>query len=149
MKTPLLYLIGGVIVAGAAVMYWKAQQPAGHVMTPQNTAQTTEGAPLAEVTVPAEFSSSAKIGEQVFNGKCASCHGVNAAGQNGIAPPLIHKIYEPNHHGDMAFLLAAQNGVRAHHWRFGDMPPVEGVTQGDIKSVVTYIRELQRENGIM
>lgn len=145
MKTPLLYLIGGVIVAGAAVMYWKAQQPAGHTMA----AQYTEGAPLADVFVPTELSSPAKFGEQVYNEKCASCHGVNAAGQNGIAPPLIHKIYEPNHHGDMAFLLATQNGVRAHHWRFGDMPPVEGVTQADIKSIVTYIRELQRENGIM
>ena len=79
---------------------------------------------------------------------CAACHGANAAGQNGVAPPLVHKIYEPSHHGDAAFLLAAKQGVRAHHWKFGNMPPVEGVTPGDVKMVVAYVRELQRANGI-
>ena len=47
----------------------------------------------------------------------------NAAGQNGVAPPLVHKLYEPGHHSDMAFIMAAKNGVRSHHWRFGNMPP--------------------------
>ncbi|HBM41471.1 MAG TPA: cytochrome C, partial [Sulfitobacter sp.] len=49
---------------------------------------------------------------------------------------------------DAAFLLAAKQGVRAHHWKFGNMPPVEGVTPGDVKMVVAYVRELQRANGI-
>ena len=66
----------------------------------------------------------------------------------GVAPPLVHVIYEPSHHGDRAFLLAAQNGVRGHHWPFGNMPPVEGITQADVMDIVAYIRRLQRENGI-
>ena len=48
----------------------------------------------------------------------------------------------------MAFILAAKNGVRAHHWRFGNMPAVEGLTDGDVKMIARYIRELQKENGI-
>ena len=48
----------------------------------------------------------------------------------------------------MAFVLAAKNGVRAHHWDFGNMPAVEGVTQADVLNVVAYIRRLQQENGI-
>jgi hypothetical protein len=48
----------------------------------------------------------------------------------------------------MAFVLAAQNGVRAHHWTFGDMPAVKGVTQADVLDVIAYVRALQRENGI-
>jgi cytochrome c553 len=84
----------------------------------------------------------------VFNVACAECHGTNAAGQNGIAPPLVHITYEPGHHGDASFLLAVRNGVRAHHWKFGNMPAVEGLTDGDVKMVVAYIRELQRANGI-
>jgi hypothetical protein len=28
------------------------------------------------------------------------------------------------------------------------MPPVEGLTDGDLKMVVAYVRELQRANGI-
>jgi len=66
----------------------------------------------------------------------------------GVAPPLVHKIYEPNHHGDMAFLMAARNGVRAHHWKFGNMPPVEGITDAEVITIVAYVRALQRANGI-
>ena len=43
---------------------------------------------------------------------------------------------------------AVARGVRAHHWRFGDMPRVEGLTRGDVAAIVAYVRELQRANGI-
>ncbi len=107
-----------------------------------------QGDPIADVTLPAELSADAKIGKRIFEARCAVCHGENAAGQNGIAPPLIHRFYRPGHHGDMAFVRAARNGVQAHHWRFGNMPPVKDITDGEVKMVVRYIRELQRANGI-
>ena len=72
----------------------------------------------------------------------------NASGIEGKGPPLVHKYYHPGHHGDAAFFQAARNGVRSHHWRFGDMPPVKGLTDADIKAIVRYVRELQKENGI-
>ena len=103
---------------------------------------------MVDVTVPETLSANAEIGKVAFEAKCAVCHGANAAGQDGVAPPLVHKIYELSHHGDAAFLLAAKNGVRAHHWHFGNMPPVEGVTDGDVKMIIAYVRELQRANGI-
>ena len=106
------------------------------------------GAAMVQVVLPETLSANAKIGQVAFEAKCALCHGANAAGQDGVAPPLVHKIYEPSHHGDAAFLLAAKNGVRAHHWRFGNMPAVDGVTDGDVKMIVAYVRELQRANGI-
>lgn len=99
------------------------------------------------VAVPATFSDTAKIGERAFNAVCAACHGVNAAGTDA-GPPLVHRIYEPSHHGDAAFESAVANGVRAHHWRFGDMPPQPALTKADLRSVIAYVRELQRENGI-
>lgn len=105
------------------------------------------GPALVQVKVPA-LEGDAKSGEALFNKNCASCHGTNAAGQDGVAPPLIHIIYEPNHHGDASFQMAAKNGVRAHHWRFGDMPPVEGIAESEVKKIVTYVRTLQRANGI-
>ncbi|MGR3582900.1 MAG: c-type cytochrome, partial [Pseudooceanicola nanhaiensis] len=43
---------------------------------------------------------------------------------------------------------AVQNGVRAHHWKFGDMPPQTGLTPSDVANIVAYVRELQRANGI-
>ncbi len=105
------------------------------------------GAPLANVVVP-PLTGAAKLGEVAFNENCAACHGKNAAGQQGVAPPLVHQIYRPSHHGDVAFLMAAQNGVRSHHWTFGDMPPVKGVTRDDVVNIVAYIRALQQANGI-
>lgn len=129
----------------AALGYWVflgSQNPEAEVAT------TITGGPLVDVFVPSTFTANAQIGEQVYTSVCADCHGSNAAGQDGVAPPLVHIIYEPSHHGDEAFQRAAANGVQAHHWPFGNMPAVSGLTRGDVAMVVAYIRELQQANGI-
>ena len=102
---------------------------------------------VAVVELPASFSPEASMGGKIFAENCASCHGVNAAGGTGNGPPLVHKIYEPSHHGDGAFYNAVANGVQAHHWGFGNMPAQE-VSQSDVSLIVAYVRELQRANGI-
>ena len=107
-----------------------------------------EGAPLVAVALPSSLSEQAQIGERIFEANCATCHGINAVGRNGIAPPLVHIIYEPSHHGDEAFQRAVAQGVRGHHWPFGNMAPVPGLTRADVDMVVSYVRELQRANGI-
>ena len=100
------------------------------------------------VLLPDTLSKNAQIGKLAFEAKCTSCHGTNAAGRDGVAPPLVHIIYESNHHGDESFQRAVAMGVQAHHWSFGNMPAVEGLTRGDVMMIIKYIRELQRENGI-
>ena len=99
------------------------------------------------VVVP-NLSENARAGEQVFNANCALCHGPNASG-TGLGPPLVHKIYEPGHHQDFTIQSAVRNGVPAHHWPFGNMPPVPAVSDEDIPNIICYIRELQRANGII
>ena len=99
-----------------------------------------------EINFP-EFSEEAREGGAVFMGKCASCHGPFAQG-NEKGPPLIHKYYEPNHHSDQSFHLAIRRGARQHHWNFGNMPVVEGVADVEIPLIIRYVRELQRANGI-
>lgn len=106
--------------------------------------------PVAEmvaVRLPV-LAADALTGQKVFAARCAACHGANAGGIDGAGPPLIHAYYRPGHHGDPAFVLAAQNGVRSHHWRFGDMPPVEDVTRAEIDAAIAFVRAVQRENGI-
>ena len=94
-------------------------------------------------TVPAEL----QPGEAKFHTYCSACHGPQGGGtQQG--PPLVHKIYEPNHHGDAAFQRAAAFGVKAHHWEFGNMPKIDGVTSGDVEQITGYIRWLQHQAGI-
>ena len=131
------FVIAAAILGGGLFIYRSLQMPA----------PTPAGAALASVLVP-DLSSDAQEGETLFNRSCADCHGKNAAGQDGIAPPLIHRIYEPSHHGDASFHLAAKNGARAHHWQFGNMPPVEGITDPELDKIVFYVREVQRANGI-
>ena len=97
---------------------------------------------------PAALSDEAMEGETVFNANCAECHGPNAAGTN-LGPPLIHDIYNPGHHSDQAFYLAAANGVRAHPWPYGDMPAQSQVSRDEVTLVIRYIRELQEANGIV
>jgi len=145
-------LLLALIAAGGAATYWaimpRAAPDPGHSITSPNVNGLPQGAPIAEVALPPELTADAQMGKRAYEAKCAACHGANAAGQNGVAPPLVHKLYEPGHHSDMAFIMAAKNGVRAHHWQFGNMPPVKGVTDGEVKLIVRYVRELQEENGI-
>lgn len=141
------YLVIGFFGLGAIALISNAMVPSSQDPHSVQTTSGEQGAPLVEVRVPT-LSASAQQGEIAFEANCASCHGVNAAGQDGVAPPLVHKIYEPNHHGDASFLLAVKNGVRAHHWRFGNMPQIKGVSDQEVDNIVVYVRELQRENGI-
>lgn len=130
--------------AGVAYAMWS---PTSQTAATDTLISIEEGA-LADVLLPKTLSQNAQIGKLGFEAKCATCHGLNAAGQDGVAPPLVHIIYEPTHHGDETFQRAAAVGVRGHHWPFGDMPPVEGITRGDVTMIVAYVRELQRANGI-
>jgi len=111
------------------------------------TSETTTNA-SAEIShlniqVPEDY----QAGEERFNALCSRCHGVHARGTDQ-GPPLVHKIYEPSHHGDFAFLRAAAQGVRAHHWDFGNMPKIAEASPDDVQLIIQYVRWLQREAGI-
>ncbi len=132
------YAVLAVLAVATAGLVWRATGDGG--------ANGASGAHV-DVTVPEHLSPVAMAGKAVFDDNCAACHGANASGSDR-GPPLVHDIYNPGHHADMAFVLAARQGVRAHHWQFGNMPPQPGVSQKEVETVVRYVRELQRANGI-
>ena len=109
------------------------------------TAQTDASA-ATEVVEP-KLTPELARGRRAYDKYCASCHGSNAVGTDK-GPPFLHRVYHPGHHSDGAFFLAAQRGARGHHWRFGPMKPVAGVTNQDLEAIVPYIRALQKANGI-
>ncbi len=96
--------------------------------------------------IPVQDPDLVAAGAPVYQASCAVCHGTDLRGTD-IGPSHLSVVYEPNHHGGTAFVLAAQNGVSAHHWSFGDMPPVPGLTDEDLEAIVAYVRENQRING--
>jgi mono/diheme cytochrome c family protein len=136
-------LVGACAVAAAAAYILLRPAPANDVV---NSAPP-EGSAMVAIQMP-PIDGNAAIGQRIFENACVACHGTNAVGVEGAGPPLIHVIYESSHHADESFQRAVALGVRSHHWRFGDMPPVEGLTRGDVAMVVAYIREIQRANGI-
>ena len=87
------------------------------------------------------------VGKQLFAQNCASCHGVDLKGTKQ-GPPLLHPFYVSSHHSDAAFQIAAKYGVRAHHWQFGDMKPVPGVSADDVAHITAFVRWQQRLAGI-
>jgi cytochrome c len=86
-------------------------------------------------------------GERRYDRTCRPCHGPLGTGSDA-GPPLVHRIYEPSHHSDAAFQLAVTRGVRAHHWTFGNMPPIPAMDSAGIAGVTAYVRWLQQKAGI-
>lgn len=133
----------GLVLVGAAGLVATLAM----VLWPQPEPEPQAASAMVEVKVP-DLAGLAAEGARAYGAFCASCHGENAAGREGMGPPLVHVIYETGHHADGAFLLAATRGVRQHHWTFGDMPPVPEASPQDIVAIIAYVRTLQRANGI-
>ncbi len=127
-------IVGLVLVVGAVLMFSGGS----------NTTQNTIGASTVKVPV---LSAMAKEGAALYNESCAVCHGANTQGTDS-GPTFMSSIYHPGHHGDEAFFRAAQFGVRAHHWGFGNMPAILTVNRVELTKIIRYVRELQVANGI-
>ncbi len=91
-------------------------------------------------------SGAANSGADVYAASCASCHGDDLRGTDK-GPSHLSIVYEPNHHGDASFRSAIINGVPQHHWNFGDMEPVEGLSAAEIDAVIAYVRTEQERLG--
>lgn len=96
--------------------------------------------------IPVQDADLVAAGEPLYQQYCASCHGADLRG-TAVGPSQLSVVYEPNHHGDMAYFLAVRNGVRQHHWPFGDMPPIAGLSDSEVEQIVAFVREQQRING--
>lgn len=125
-----------VLLAGAAVAAYKTMQAPAQ----------PEPMIVRDVVVP-DLSLTARRGAGLFATTCAQCHGNHAEGSDR-GPPLVHPYYRPSHHADGAFHLAVKNGVRQHHWHFGNMPPQPDISPSETDSIIRYVRELQEANGI-
>ncbi|MBL3591124.1 MAG: cytochrome c [gamma proteobacterium endosymbiont of Lamellibrachia anaximandri] len=96
---------------------------------------------------PVGFKGNPQQGRVLFNQYCVTCHGLSGRGtQQG--PPLVQQIYRPAHHADLTFHFAVRDGVRSHHWNFGDMKPLPDVTPETTEHIIAFIRREQHKAGI-
>lgn len=86
-------------------------------------------------------------GAALYAQACSSCHGADLRGTDQ-GPPFLDAIYRAGHHADPAFFLAAKRGVRSHHWSFGNMPPIEGLSDEQLEAIVAFVRARQADAGI-
>lgn len=98
----------------------------------------------SDTTVPNAVS--VADGAELYAANCAACHGADLRGTDD-GPSHLSIVYEPNHHADISFQLAIQQGVRSHHWPFGDMEPIEDLDLDEIAAIVAFVREVQMEQG--
>lgn len=84
-------------------------------------------------------------GAVLYEAECAECHGSDLRGTDK-GPSHLSAVYEPGHHGDGAFQIAVLQGVRPHHWDFGQMPPVP-LEDGDIDKIIAFVRDAQEREG--
>ena len=103
--------------------------------------------PIVSTLMP-ELDDSYAQGESLYQSNCATCHGTSLGGRKGLAPPFIHGYYKPGHHSDIAFYRAMEQGVTAHHWKFGDMPAVPDLSKNEATEIIQFIRVIQRANNI-
>lgn len=99
-----------------------------------------------EFNIPVQDPILVAEGDVLYQANCALCHGADLRGTD-LGPSHLSVVYQPGHHGDGAFALAAINGVRAHHWDFGDMAPIPGLSQEDMDQIIAFVRETQRIDG--
>lgn len=92
----------------------------------------------------ADFRPNAELGSQLFEGNCIECHGMGARGSDK-GPSLMDNVYHATQHADLSFHFAIRDGVRQHHWQFGDMPPQPHMTPEQVGHIIAYIRAEQHQ----
>lgn len=92
----------------------------------------------------ANYKPSISQGEAKYQETCVRCHGESLLGTKQ-GPSLLDSIYGPSHHADLSFYYAVKSGVRQHHWRFGDMPKIAGLTPERVSDIIAYVRYQQKK----
>jgi mono/diheme cytochrome c family protein len=89
----------------------------------------------------------AAAGEEVFASTCASCHGPDATGLEGLGPDLHNNVFVDGLTDDelIAFIKAGRSVSDPANTTGVDMPPKGGnpsLSDDDIADVAAYLRSL-------
>jgi mono/diheme cytochrome c family protein len=96
---------------------------------------------------PSGITGDAVAGEEVFAGTCATCHGPDAKGIEGLGKDLHSNVFVADNSDDemVAFLEVGRPAGDPANETGVDMPPKGGnpsLTEQDLYDVVAYLRTL-------
>jgi mono/diheme cytochrome c family protein len=81
-------------------------------------------------------------GAAIYGANCASCHGAALEGTD-LGPSLLDPVYAPDQLTDAEFRRAVRSGVEETRWDFGPMPANGGLGDGQIDSILGFVRASQ------
>lgn len=99
-----------------------------------------------ESEIPVQDPELVAAGADLYQANCSVCHGAELEG-SATGPSLLSEVYVPSHHSDGSFQVAVAAGSPQHHWDFGPMPPVDGLSESDVAAITAFVREQQRVEG--
>lgn len=86
---------------------------------------------------------SVEAGKTVFMNQCAACHGADASGKTPMARSL--KVIIPDYRSQAVHSLTDEDIKRVVTEGKGTMPPVTGLSAGDISNVIAFVRSFPLE----
>jgi Cytochrome c, mono- and diheme variants len=99
--------------------------------------------PQGAAVLPARLDENSRMGALLYARACTDCHGSELSGSDH-GPPLLGEPYRQM--SDEAIVAAIENGVPASRHAFGAMPATPGLSPQDTRSIVAYVRAVQRSN---
>ena len=158
-RRPIMWLVGVSLAIMWGLTIWSQvsimqkealgppSAPEKQILAAQETSNINESGNGSMQQPPAQGASmtpAAKHGQQVFAQNCASCHGANATGTPGVAPPLAGNAFVT---GDkMKVVNVLLNGlhgqISVNGQNYNGMMPAwkSSLSNKDIADVATYIR---------
>ncbi len=100
--------------------------------------------PVEATATPADSSTLASEGEQVYLEACAACHGPAAEGIDGLGAPLAGAALA-DELGDAAWIEQVQAGIPADHPLNDSGNPMPAIARSDaeLQAVLDYLRTLE------
>ncbi|SON56101.1 cytochrome c oxidase, cbb3-type, subunit III [Hartmannibacter diazotrophicus] len=129
----------GIMIAGIAIV---SLQRALHRQEP-----SAPSAPEIEVSgpvvVPPRLNEQQKLGALAFAQACSDCHGLTLTGR-ATGPSLLVDRYRVMPDDD--YRRAVERGAEATQGGWLPMPPIQGLSPGQVDAIIAYVRRMQAVN---
>jgi mono/diheme cytochrome c family protein len=131
----------GAVAIGGVYMVYDEYSAGGAIQAAQKQTSLVH-----VVTKPSNMSSTAQLGENVYNYRCRSCHGPLGLGAVG-GPPLATGEFAESIYPDTQMAQAILSGAPQKNYDYGRMPAQPDISDQDLRATIAFLREIQTLHG--